>query len=574
MTNQEIAQFLYNIAAMLEILDESKFRVIAYERAGHSIEHLADDIRDVWKNGKLEEIEGIGPSIAEKIAELLKTGKCKYYENLKKKVPEEEVALTEIPGVGPKIAKLLFGKYKIRGVKELEKAAKSGKIRKIPRFGETSERNILRGIELLAKKKIEKERVLLTIAEPIARDIILRLKTLPSVEKCDAVGSLRRLKETIGDVDIIVGSKKPKEVIEFFVRLPIFKRILASGKTKASAIHKHNVRVDLEILPLADYGSLLQHFTGSKEHNVRLRTWAAERGLKISEYGVTKKGKLYHFSEEKKFYEFLGMQYIPPELREDWGEIEAALEHKLPKLVELKDIQGDFHVHTYESDGSYSPDELARAAIKMGYKYLGISDHTKGLGVANGLDEKRFARQIKLIENLNKKYRGFRLLTGAEVNITASGDLDINDKILEKLNVVIGSVHSSFNQNKEIMTKRIIKALNHPHLDILGHPSGRLIGERESYEVDWKEIFRAAAKNKVALEVNSFPDRLDLKDVLIKEALKFGLKLAVGTDSHHIEHLELMRYGVAMARRGWARKQDVINAMGLEEVLKWVKERR
>jgi len=571
MTNNEVAQFLYNIAAMLEIIGESKFRVMAYERAGHSIEHLAEDIRDVWKRGRLEEIEGVGPSIAEKIAELLQTGKCRYYENLKKKVPEEEVALTEIPGVGPKIAKLLYEKYKIRSIKELEKAARSGKIRKIPRFGEISERNILRGIELLAKKKIEKERVLLTIAEPIARDLMERLKTLPVVEKCDAVGSLRRMKETIGDVDIIVASKKPKEVIEFFVRLPVFKRILASGETKASAIHKHNVRVDLEILSSADYGSLLQHFTGSKQHNIHLRTWAVEKGLKISEYGVIKKGKVYHFSEEKKFYEFLGMQYIPPELREDGGEIEAALEHRLPKLVELKDIQGDLHVHTYESDGSYSPDELARAAMKMGYKYLGISDHTRGLGVARGLDEKRFAQQIKLIENLNKNYRGFKLLTGAEVNITAGGDLDINEKTLGKLDIVIGSVHSSFNQTKEVMTRRIIKALNHPEIDILGHPSGRIIGERESYEVDWKEVFKVAAKNKVAMEVNSFPDRLDLKDILIKEAIKYGVKIVINTDSHQLEHLELMRYGVAQARRGWARKKDVVNTMSLKEILRWAK---
>jgi len=398
-----------------------------------------------------------------------------------------------------------------------------------------------------------------------------RLKTLPVVEKCDAVGSLRRMKETIGDVDIIVASKKPKEVIEFFVRLPVFKRILASGETKASAIHKHNVRVDLEILSSADYGSLLQHFTGSKQHNIHLRTWAVEKGLKISEYGVIKKGKVYHFSEEKKFYEFLGMQYIPPELREDGGEIEAALEHRLPKLVELKDIQGDLHVHTYESDGSYSPDELARAAMKMGYKYLGISDHTRGLGVARGLDEKRFAQQIKLIENLNKNYRGFKLLTGAEVNITAGGDLDINEKTLGKLDIVIGSVHSSFNQTKEVMTRRIIKALNHPEIDILGHPSGRIIGERESYEVDWKEVFKVAAKNKVAMEVNSFPDRLDLKDILIKEAIKYGVKIVINTDSHQLEHLELMRYGVAQARRGWARKKDVVNTMSLKEILRWAK---
>lgn len=573
MTNQEIAQFLYNIAAMLEITGEGKFRVMAYEKAAHSIEHLPEDVYDIWQQGKLEEIEGVGASIAEKIADLLKNGKSKYYENLKKKVPEEEIALTEIPGVGPKIAKMLFEKYKIKGVKELEKAAKSGRIEKIPHFGLTSERNILRGIELLKKKKIEKERVLLNIAEPIARDLIARLKIFPGVEKCDAVGSLRRMKETIGDVDLIAAAKKPREVIEFFVKQPVFKRILSSGETKASLIHKHNVRVDLEILPISDYGSLLQHFTGSKEHNIRLRTWAQEKGLKISEYGVVGKGKTYHFDNEKKLYEFLGMQYIPPELREDTGEIDAALARKLPKLVELKDIKGDLHVHTEESDGSERPEELAKRAMELGYEYLDISDHTKGLGVARGLDEKRLMKQIERIKKINKQFRNFRLFNGAEVNITAAGDLDIDHTTLSKLDIVIGSVHSSFNQTKDVMTKRIIKVLNHPEIDILGHPSGRIIGEREAYQADWQEIFRVAARNKVAMEVNSFPDRLDLKDVLIREAIKFGVKIVIDTDAHQLDHLDLMRYGVSQARRGWARKSDVVNTLGLKDFEGWIKRR-
>ncbi len=574
MTNQEVAQFLYNLAAMLEILGESKFRILAYERAGHSIEHLAEDIREVWKQGRLDQIEGVGASIAEKISELLATGKCRYYENLKKKVPEAEIALTEIPGVGPRIARLLFEKYKIKSLKELERAARAGKIRKIPHFGELSERNILRGLELLKKKKIERERVLLTIALPVAEELLNKLKSFPLVEKCDAVGSLRRMKETIGDVDLIAASEKPRAVVDFFVRLPVFKRILASGETKASAIHKHNLRVDLEILPSRDYGSLLQHFTGSREHNIHLRTWAEERGIKISEYGIKKKGRTYHFTDEPSFYEFLGMQYIPPELREDQGELEAALEHRLPRLVELRDIKGDLHAHTKESDGSFSAEEMARAAIKLGRKYLCLSDHTKGLGIARGLDEKRFLKQIKLFDSLNKKFRNFKILVGAEVNIAASGDLDLDEKILARLDMVIGSIHSSFNQTKEVMTKRIVKALNNPNIDILGHPSGRIIGEREAYQVDWKVVFQAAAKNKVALEVNSFPDRLDLRDVLIREAIRSGVKIAIDTDSHHIDHLDLIRYGVAQARRGWARKQDVINTLPLKEILKWARERR
>ena len=571
MSNQEVAQFLYQIAAMLEITGESKFRIVAYERAGHSVEHLARDIRDIWQQGKLEQIEGIGPSIAETIAELLGKGRSRYFEELRKKVPKEELELTEIPGVGPRSAKLLYSKYKIKGIRELTKAAKSGRIRQIPHFGETSERNILRGIELLKKSKIERERVSLAIAEPIARDLVDRLQTLEAVEKCDAVGSLRRMRETIGDVDIIVASEEPKKVVEAFARFPVFRRILARGLTKASAIHRHNVRVDLEVLPLRDYGSLLQHFTGSKEHNVRLRTWAVKKGLKVSEHGIVKKGKTYHFYDEPSFYRFLGLEYIPPEMREDTGEFDLALKHKLPKLVELKDMRGDLHVHTIASDGSNKPEELVREAKNLGYDYLCLSDHTKGLGIASGLDEKRFARQLDLIKKLNKKIRGFHLLSGAEVNITATGDLDIRQDVLSQMDIVIGSVHSSFNQTKEVMTKRIIKAINNREMDILGHPSGRLIGEREPYEVDWPAVFRAAAKNKVALEVNSSPERLDLKDVLIKEAIKYGVKIAIDTDSHNLDHLLQMRYGVAQARRGWARKGDVINTMSAADLMKWAK---
>jgi len=574
MTNKKIAQILNNISKMLEIKEASRFRVMAYERAAKSIKNLGEDVIDIHKRGELEKIEGVGESIARKISELIKTGKCKYYEELKKKVPLEEINLTNVPGIGPRMAEVFYKKLKINNIAGLEKAAREGKISKLPNFQEKTELNILKGIQQLRKHTKEKNRMLLSFAEPIAMGLVESLENkCDSAEKCNVVGSLRRMKETIGDIDIVVGSEFPKRVVDCFVRLPSVKRIIASGRTKASVLHKQGVRVDLEVLPLDSYGNLLHHFTGSKEHNIRLRTWARSKGLKISEYGVlnVKTGKLHKFRTEKDFFKFLGMQYIEPELRTDTGEIEAAFANKLPKLIKLSDIKGDLHNHTYLSDGSNKPEELAMAAIKKGYRYLGISDHTKGLGVASGLDEKQLLKEIQQIKRVNKRFRKIHLFTGAEVNIKADGNLDINKEVLKKLDIVVASVHSSFSQLEGIMTKRIIKAIKNPLVNIIGHPSGRIIGEREPYDVDWPEVFKAAAKYKVALEINSFPDRLDLKDILIKEAKKYGVKFAIDTDSHKLEHLDNMRYGVAMARRGWAEKKDIINAMNLNRLKKWLK---
>lgn len=573
MTNKEIAKILKNIAGMLEIKEESRYRVMAYENAARSIKHLADDVEDIYKKGELEKIEGVGESIAEKIRELIKTGKCKYYEDLKKKVPIEEVELTNVPGVGPKMAQTFYDKLKIKNIAELEKAAKKGKIRKLENFGKKSEENILKGIEQLKKHTKEKNRMLLSFAEPIAQEIIKKLKKCPTVKKYDPVGSLRRMKETIGDIDIVVGCKEPEKVIKCFAKLSFVKRVVVSGETKISVIHKKGIRVDLQILPLDSYGSLLQHFTGSKEHNIHLRKLAGEKNLKLSEYGILDKKtkKLHKFDNEKDFYKFLDMQYIEPELRTDRGEIEKALSGDLPKLVKLSDIQGDLHVHTKESDGSNTIEEMAKAGIKKNHKYLCISDHTKGLGVASGLDEKEFLKHIKNIKKADKSFKKIKLLTGAEVNITAKGELDLDQEVLDKLDVVVASVHSAFSQSEEEMTKRMIKAIKNPAVNILGHPSGRIIGERDAYDIEWPEVFKAAAKHNVALEINSFPDRLDLKDVLVKEALNYNVKFAIDTDSHRLSHMENMKYGVAVARRGWAQKKDIINAMNLKDLKKWLK---
>jgi len=573
MINQKIAKILNNISIILEIKGNDRFRIVAYERAADIIGNLTKDLKDIYKKGgikALKQIPGVGQNIAEKIEEYIKTGKIKAYQKLIKDVPEKILILTEIPGIGAKTAYALYKNLGIDSIPKLGKAAKTGQIRKLPHFKEQSEKNILRGIKQYRIRTKERNRMLLTTAGPIAEQVIEYITKNKAVKKCDVVGSLRRMKETIGDIDIIIATSKPKQVINYFAVAPFVKNVLAKGDTKISVTHQNNVRIDLEILSTKDYGSLLQHFTGSKEHNVHLRTWAVEQKIKISEYGITdlKTKKEHHFADEKKFYNFLGMQYIEPELREDQGEIELALKNKLPKILKYTDLQGDLHCHTNKSDGSNTIEELVTKAQKMRYEYLGISDHTAGLGVASGLNDKELLKHQAEISKVNKKYKNIRLLTGAEINIKANGQLDISKKTIAKLDFTIGSVHSAFNQPKKEMTKRILTAIS-SGINILGHPSGRLIGQRQAYEVDWLEIFKACAKYKVALEINSFPQRLDLKDTLIKEALDYGCKFAINSDAHALKHFELIKYGIATARRGWATKKDVINTWPLKDLLKW-----
>ena len=583
MTNLEIAKILSNISTILEIKGESKFRVIAYSRAAEVIANLTKDIEDVYKEGgikALEEVPGVGVSIAEKIEELIKTGKMKYYKQLTKSFPEKMLVLTQVPGIGPKTALVLYKKLHIDSIPKLQKAATSGKIHKLPHFKEQAEQNILRGIKQFGIRTKERNRMVLTAAGPIADEVLAYIRKFKDVKKCNVVGSLRRAKETIGDIDIVVAIPNPKKLIDYFAKAPFVKNILSKGDTKISVTHKKNVRIDLEILPEQDYGSLLQHFTGSKEHNVHLRTWAVEHKFSLSEYGIedlSAKGgsasggkKRHHFVDEKKFYEFLGLQYIEPELREDRGEIEAALAHKLPKIIGYNDLNGDLHCHTKTSDGTNTIAELAQKAMSKKYKYLGISDHTVGLGVASGLSDKEILKHKAEIQKVNKKFRNIKLLAGAEINITASGKLDLSLATIKKLDYSIGSVHSAFNQDEATMTKRMIAGIK-SGIKILGHPSGRLIGQRQAYDVEWTEIFKACAKYKVALEINSFPERLDLKDTLIKDALAYGCKFCIDSDAHALEHMDLIKYGIATARRGWATKADVINSWDLQRLLKWFK---
>jgi len=570
MTNKEIGQIFFQVAKILELGSEKNhFRVVAYERAAQTIENYADEMADVYKKGgikALNDIPGVGESIAEKIEELLKTGKLKYLEEIKKDVPVSEVEFLQIPGIGPKTAIKIAEELKAKSVDDLEKKLKAGKADKL--FKAKTKENILRGIKIMKRMT---GRMLITEALPIAEEMVSYIKKITGVGKVDFVGSLRRMKETIGDIDIVATSKKPKEVIEKFVKAPNIREVISQGEAKSTIIHERGAQIDLEIVPENEYGSLLQHFTGSKEHNVALRTYAQTKGKSLSEHG-TKIGKIQHkYSTEEDFYKALGMDWIPPELRENTGEIEAALKHQLPKLVEIEDIKGDLHVHSNWSDGEMTIEEITKRAEELGYEYIVISDHTVGLGIAGGLDEKDLEKRQHEIDKVQKNHPKVRILSSVEVNIKADGDLDIKDWMLGKLDIVTASVHTSFFQDPKTMTERILKAINHPHVDIIGHPSGRIIGQREPYEADWEKIFKAAFENKTALEISAFPNRLDLRDSLCKEAKSYGVKFAINTDAHQLHHLDLMRFGVAVARRGWLVKEDIINTKSLGELLSWAK---
>lgn len=570
MTNKEIGKTLYKIAEVLELKNSAdRFRIVAYQRAAQTIENNPDEMDDVYQKGGLKainDVPGVGESITEKIEELLKTNKLKYLDEISEDVPVSEVEFMEIPGIGPKTAIKIAKELKAKSIKDLKEKIEKGEANDL--FEEKTRNNILRGIDILSKLT---GRMLITDALPIAEEYVVRIKKIYGVKKADYVGSLRRMKETIGDIDIVAASADPKKLIEEFVKFPGVSQIINSGETESTILHQEGYQIDLKIVPEDEYGSLLQHFTGSKEHNVALRTYAQTKNLSISEHGIKVDKKIHKFSSEKEMYGFLKMDFIEPELRENTGEIEAALKHQLPKLVELPDIKGDLHVHSNWSDGNMTISEIANIAEKLGYEYICISDHTVGLGIAGGLDEKDLESRQKEIEKVQKKHPKIKLLSSVEVNIKADGDLDIKDWMLEKLDIVTASVHTSFFQSKDVMTKRLLKAITHPHVDIIGHPSGRIIGQREPYEVEWSHIFRAAAKNKTALEISAFPNRLDLRDALCKEAKTYGVKFAINTDSHQIHHLNLIKFGIAVARRGWLGKEDIINSLNYKDIIKWAK---
>jgi DNA polymerase (family 10) len=571
MKNQEIAKIFFNISSLLET-KEKDFRPIAYRRAALSLESFEEDVDEIYldKGIKgLEEIPGIGKSLALKIEEYLKTGKIETYEKLKKKLPIDLGEITRIEGMGPRKAKTLYHKLGIKSVKDLERAAKAGKIAPVFGFGEKTEKNILQGIEFL---KIDKGRSLLGFIMPTVDEIISILSSLKEVNKISIAGSTRRRKETIGDVDILVSSNKPEKVMQFFVSLPGIEKVWATGATKASVRLKAGFDVDLRVVKDESFGAALQYFTGSKEHNVATRKIAMYKGLKLNEYGVFKGDKKIAGKTEEEVYKALGLGYIEPELREDEGEIQLARENKLPKLIGYKDIKGDLHCHSDWDGGDDSIEEMAKYAMGMGYEYIGISDHTKFLRIENGLNEKQLLKQNEAIKKINKKFGGkFRILHGCETNILNDGSVDIKDEVLAKLDYVIAGVHSSMKMKEKEMTDRVIKAMRNKNIDIISHPTGRLIQRRDEYQINIEKMLEVAKETGTILEINSWPERLDLKDIYVRMAKQKGVKMIINTDAHEKSQMKLMEFGIAQARRGWAEKSDIVNTNSADKLLKYFK---
>jgi DNA polymerase (family X) len=559
MNNQQISKIFDNMADLLDLKGENIFRVRAYRRAAENIVSLPKDV-SLLSPDELGAIPGIGKDLAGKILEFLQTGAIAHYEELKREIPEGVLELLQIQGLGPKMAMRLFKEKNVKSIDELEALIQSGQLAGMPKIQKKTEENILKGLE---RRRRGTERRPLGRVLPAAEEIVRRIKEKGVVDRILLAGSLRRRKDTVKDVDILTTSRDPKRVMEVFVGMPLVERILSQGPTKSSVILQDGLEVDLRVVEKDAFGAALQYFTGSKAHNIKLREMAVRAGLKINEYGIfTIAGeKRLGGREEEEIYTVLGLPFIPPELREDQGEIEAALDNRLPNLVKLEDIKGDLHVHSEWSDGSHDLISLARGAKERGYRYIAVTDHTKGLGVAHGLDEKRLSEQIKAIDGANQKLKDFRTLKGAEVDIRADGSLDLTDEILARLDIVIASVHSGFRQSEAQMTGRILSAIRHPWVSVIGHPTGRIIGEREPYPVNMEAVLKEAARYGVAMEINAYPLRLDLKDHFIKMAKDLGVPLAINTDAHVISHFDFMSYGISNARRGWLEAKDLLNTL-------------
>lgn len=573
MKNQEIAEVFNNIADILEINDENPFRIRAYRKAAQNIENLSSDIEDVIKQKKLEDIPGIGKDLAQKITEYVSTGKIKFYEDLRKGISKGILDFMEIPGIGPKTAKVLYKDLKIRNIRDLQSKAKKGKIKNVYGIKEKTIENILKGIDFLKKSE---GRIPLNVAIRISGEIIERLKKSKDVVKIEPAGSLRRRRETVRDVDIVVASKKPKGIMDIFVKLPQIKQVSAHGSTKSSIITKENVQVDLRVVKPESFGAALAYLTGSKAHNIKLREMAVKKHLKINEYGVfeVKTDKQIAGKDEEGIYECLNLSYVPPEMREDRSEIDLALKGKIPHLLDIKDIKGDLHIHSDASDGALGLDEISDICKKRGYEYIVITEHSKTLGVAGGLSEKELFSQMKKIDKINKKLRGFRILKGTEVDILGDGSLDYKDSVLKELDFVIAAIHSGFKQSKDILTKRIINAMENKFVNMIAHPTGRLFGTRDAYQLDISKILKFAKDTHTAIEINAYPDRLDLNDINCQEAKNIGVTLGISTDSHTRDQFNNMIFGVYVARRGWLEKSNVLNTLHLKDLLRKVSKKR
>ncbi|MDD4900148.1 MAG: DNA polymerase/3'-5' exonuclease PolX [Candidatus Omnitrophica bacterium] len=575
MTNLELAATFRDIANILEIKGENVFRIRAYSRAAQNIESLSEDINDYIRDGRLSEIPGIGHDLSERIEEYASTGKIKIYEGLKKSIPEGLIALLSIPSVGPKTAKLLYEKLKIKNIAGLEKAISANKLQGLFGIKEKTVENIKKGIEIFKRGK---ERMTLAQAAYLADTFVATLKKLPEVKMISPAGSLRRQKETVRDIDILVVSKQPEKVMKTFITGPNVRDVLAHGPTKASVRTKEDVQLDCRVVEEKSFGAALVYFTGSKNFNIKIRQLAIRKKLKVNEYGIfsaTKRGrkgaKFVCGRTEEEVFKTLGMSFVPPEMRENNGEIELALKNKLPQLIEQKDIRGDLHAHSTWSDGGNKIIEMAQAAKKLGYSYIAITDHSQSLKVANGLSIADLKRKKKEIEQVNKTLKNFRVLFGTEVDIDAQGNIDYPDQVLADFDVVVAAIHTGFKQSSQQLTKRIVRACQNKYVHIIAHPTGRLWGTREPYNISLEEILKVAKETNTHLEINAFPNRLDLNDVECRRAKEVGVKMSIDTDSHETAQLSAMRFGLAVARRGWLERGDVINTLTLEKMLKELK---
>lgn len=576
------------MAAAYTILGENRFKIIAYDNAATAVEHATSELADLWKENKLDTIPGLGTSIINHLNELFKTGKSRHFDTILGKVNPAVFPLLEIPGIGPKKAEKLVENLGIKrageAINRLEKAAKSKKVGGLESFGEKSEKDILTGIERFKKGAIKEKRMSLPQADGLANEIInyLKEKLEAKIVRIDKLGSLRRQVATIGDIDLAVATRDFESVIKVFVDFPQKSGVVEKGPTGASILLGSGRQADLRVGDPDSYGAMLQYFTGSKYHNIRLRDFALTKHLSVNEYGIKniKTNKVEKFPNEKELYNRLGMEYIPPELREDSGEIEAALKHQLPNLVELKDIEGDLQVHsdfdqsTSHDSGVNSIKEIQANAKKMNYHWIGITDHNPSVSRhTSGQIIAKITSQKSYIEQLNASNNSVRVINMLEVDILPNGNLAVPKEGLDQLDCCLVSIHSNFGMSKKDMTKRIIKGLENPVAKILAHPTGRVLGSRDGYEADWNEIMQFCLKYDKALEINGYPDRLDLPDTLVREAVKIGMKLSIGTDAHEMSQMENLKYGVSVARRGWAEKKDIINSWDYNRLIKWMKAR-
>ena len=568
MKNRDIADIFERMADILEFKGEIPFKVNAYRKASRVIKDLQQDIEEVWQQGKLRELPGIGDALVKKINEYFQTGKISKYEEIQQDVSPDLMKLLNIQNLGPRTLALANKKLNVNNIDDLLRVIKDGSLAQLLGMGQKKVENIQKGIQFFLSAQ---ERISIGKALPIVEEIIEQLREKIHIEKIAPAGSVRRMKETVGDIDILAASDDAETIINTFISLPQVDDVSAAGETKASVrLKQDGLQVDLRVVTPDSFGAALQYFTGSQAHNIKLRGIAKKQAMKINEYGVFRDEEKLAGTSEQEVYQIIGLDWIPPEMREDRGEIELAAEGKLPRLIEMKDLQGDLHVHSTYSDGHATIQDIARKAMKIGYKYIGICDHSKSAQYAQGLSIEKLLEQISEIDQINQNLKHFRVLKGIEVDILSDGSLDYPDEILAKLDFVVASIHSGFTRSP---TERMLKAMENPLVDVIGHPTGRLISQREGYEIDLKKILEKAQVTGTALEINSYPDRLDLSDVNAKIAAEKGIMLVINTDAHDPEGLAFMKFGVGTARRAWLSKENVLNCLSYEQIINWKKQR-